>query len=50
MSHFPADMDDPYDRPEYFDNDRRYADEYGEESVRRSEVLAEERRQSDEQF
>lgn len=47
---FPHDMDDPLDRPEVLDNHMREMDEWGQESVRQSEVRAEERRESDEKF
>lgn len=51
MSRFPtADMDDPYDRPEYFDNDMRDRQEYGEDSLKRSDEKANEKHDLSELF
>lgn len=45
-----GDMDDPYDRPEYLDNDMRYQQEYGEENVRQADETANEMHDLDELF
>lgn len=43
MAYFPHDMDDPYDRPEYLDNDMKYQQEYSEESIRLADERANEK-------
>lgn len=35
--------DDPYDRPEYLDDDMRYQQEYGEENLRQADEKANEK-------
>lgn len=42
--------DDPYDRPEYLDNDMQYQQEYGEENVRLADERANEKHDLDELF
>ena len=47
---FPADMDDPCDRPEFYDGCRREIGEYAEESIRRLDELANEKADAMESF